>query len=112
MRREEWLVGVLVGSAVALGLVAVFLMVRQPGDRPPGPEHPRRRAPEEIQVWVGELQPGVVGVLCPVWGDPAPDRLYEGNLNRDLGLEGERALGVLPASGLQHLQGTPDPVDR
>ena len=94
MRRDEWLVGLLVGSAVALGLIAVFLMLRPfSNDRAPGPEQPRRRPPDEIQVWVGELTEGVVGVLGPVWGDPEPDRSYEGSLNHDLGLKGDAALG-------------------
>ena len=93
-RRDEWLIGVLVGSAVALGLVAIFLMVRPVVDPDePGVDHPRRHAPEKVQVWVGTLQPGVVGILAPVWGDPTPDRSYEGRLNETLGLTGPKALG-------------------
>ena len=94
MRREEWLIGLLVGSAAALGLIAIFLMLRSDGGGgAPGPEQPRRRPPDQVQVWVGELDEGVVGVLGPVWGDPSPDRAYEGTLNHDLGLEGDAALG-------------------
>lgn len=94
MRRTEWLIALLVGSATALGLVTVLLVLRPfDSDREPGPEHPRRHAPAQVQIWIGDLQDGVTGVLAPVWGDPDPDRAYEGSLNEDLGLKGDHALG-------------------
>jgi hypothetical protein len=59
-----------------------------------GPGHtiPRHVPHNEVVVWTGEVAPGLKGVLGPVWGDPKPDRFHDASLNKDLGLEGERAL--------------------
>lgn len=94
MQRAEWIVAVLVTGASVLGLAAIVLVVRPfDSSEEPGPDHPRRRAPNQVEVWVGEIDDGVLAVLSPVWGDPKPDRSYDGSMNRDLGLEGDAALG-------------------
>lgn len=49
-----------------------------------GPERARRTLASEVVVWVGDLAPGLRGVLSPVWGEPGPDREHDRTLNAGL----------------------------
>jgi hypothetical protein len=87
MRERDWTPAVLVTSALCF-FVATVAGATSPllrlGDSEPGPERARRLPPPEVSAWVGDLAPGLKGVLVPVWGDPEPDRLHDEELNHQL----------------------------
>lgn len=96
MRRADWTPLVLVTASISVTVVAAVLLttpwLRGAWDREPGPGHARRRLAETMQVWVGDVAPGVVGVLGPVWGQEGPDREHDRRLNEQLGLAQGRDL--------------------
>ncbi len=95
MQRDDWTPAVLATALISL-LTAALVWVFFPagfGDEEPGATRPRRRPPDEVVVWTGEIQPGLKGVLGPIWGDPGPDLEHDRELNEELGLE-ELAAGA------------------
>ena len=54
--------------------------------------HPASALATDVDLWVGDLAPGVRGVLASEWNDPAVDAAYDDEMNRDLGLTGGRGL--------------------
>ena len=93
---QDWTPAVLMTAGFALAMAAVVWIwgpsIRQ--GEGPGPEQPRRHAPDDVGVWVGDLPHGLVGVLTPVLRDPMPDQMHEQRLNERLGLQGDGALGL------------------
>jgi hypothetical protein len=79
-------------STVCFGTVAIvwgldrlrYPPLRQEGE--PGPQRGERGAPADVDLWVGEVVPGVKGVLTSVFGDVQPDRAHDEELRRGLGL--------------------------
>lgn len=96
MRRADWTPLVLITASISVTVVAAVLLttpwLRAPWDSEPGPVQERRFLAEQVQVWVGDLAPGVVGLLGPVWGQIEPDRAHDTRLNQQLGLEGDGEL--------------------
>ena len=64
------------------------------GERgPPRVRHrPAAALAADVDLWVGDLAPGVRGVLASEWNDPAVDAAYDEEMNRDLGLSDGRGL--------------------
>ena len=87
---------VLVTASISVTVVAAVLLttpwLRAPWRTGPGPSQARRFLADEMPVWVGELEPGVLGVLGPVWGQDEPDLEHDRRLNEQLGLEAEQGL--------------------
>jgi hypothetical protein len=92
-RARDWTPLVLLSSALCLGVVLYVLVSRPELIRGVmdgvGPAHARRHAPPSVDVWVGEVAPGLKGVLSAVWNDPEPDLLHDREINEGLDLEGE-----------------------
>jgi len=90
MRRADWTPLVLVTASISVTVVAAVLLttpwLRGPWSGGPGPGHARRHLAETMQVWTGDLAPGVVGLLGPVWGQDGPDREHDRRLNEQLAL--------------------------
>ncbi|MDJ0974435.1 MAG: hypothetical protein QNJ98_08260 [Planctomycetota bacterium] len=97
MTRDEWSQALFVTATIALvtaGLVWVLGPGRRgAGDDEPGAMKPRRSAPAEVTLWVGEIEPGLKGVLTTVYGDPKPDAEHDAQLNEGLGREAADLLG-------------------
>jgi hypothetical protein len=65
-------------------LASSWLRAQREGGSPP---HRRPdAAARDVDVWVGELAPGVEAVLSSEWNDPEADARYDEALNRDLGV--------------------------
>lgn len=96
MRRPDWTPAVLVTATVSVTVVLVVLVtspwIGLTFRTEPGPGQARRRLASKVDVWVGDLAPGVVGVLSPVWGEPEPDREHDARLNEELALMAPRKL--------------------
>jgi hypothetical protein len=95
MEREDWTPAVLITASLSLlvtGLVWIWAPWNPGGSGTGNHTIPRHGLPPEVVVWTGEVAPGLKAVVGPVWGDDRPDRLYDSDLNRDLGLTGDRAL--------------------
>lgn len=97
MTRDEWSQALFVTATIAL-VTAGLVWLLGPGRRgsdwsEPGAMKPRRSAPKEVTLWVGEFEPGLKGVLTTVYGDPKPDAEHDAQLNEGLGLSGEHPLG-------------------
>jgi hypothetical protein len=80
----------------AAALLFVILLLAQPHlrswfERPLPPRAPPERAPE-VDLWVGDLAPGVKGVLSAVWNDPRTDERNDELWNERLGLSEPRRL--------------------
>lgn len=70
-------------TVVAAVLVSSPLFGLRPGHgRSPGVA--RRALAPQVVVWVGDLAPGLRGVLTPVWGEPGPDEAHDETLNQEL----------------------------
>ena len=88
----DWTPLVLLVSSVTLTAVAtVWVLERVEASRAaqeaiPGPEQGEHGAPAEVDLWVGEVGPGVKVVLTSVWGDALPDRAHDDELRQGLGL--------------------------
>ncbi len=86
----------LVTASISVTVVAVVLLttswLRAPWGSRPGAPHARRHLAREMQVWVGDVAPGVVGLLGPVWGEKGPDLAHDARLNEQLGLSEGRSL--------------------
>lgn len=97
MTRDEWSQALFVTATIALvtaGLVWLLGPDRRGGGwGEPGAMKPRRNAPREVTLWVGELESGLKGVLTTVYGDPVPDAEHDAELNEGLGLEAGQPLG-------------------
>ncbi len=57
-----------------------------------GPGIARHTLAPEVVVWVGDLAPGLKGVLSPVWGERAADLDHDRTLNEGLGLSSTASL--------------------
>jgi hypothetical protein len=94
MRRNDWTPAVL-ATTVAVAVVAAAILgaiwLRDRGESA-GPERSRRLPPPRVDAWVGDLAPGLKGVLGPVWGDPGPDLDHDRELNAGLDLPEGRGL--------------------
>lgn len=96
--RADWTPLVLLASVVTLVAVATTWVLERLDDRrtaveaQPGPERSERAAPAEVDLWVGEVRPGVKGVLTGVWGDALPDRAHDDELRAALRLAPGSAL--------------------
>ncbi len=89
--KSDWSQALIILSTIGLAVAAlvVFIVPRlRPGDKP-GPTQPRRNAPPQVTLWVGELGPGLKGALTNVFGDTQPDERHDAELNRRLGLDPE-----------------------
>lgn len=95
MRRDEWIQSLLIMATVALVVVGAVWLLMPPRDTSwdePGDMLPRRNAPKQVTLWVGEVEPGLKGVLTAVFGDPEPDSAHDRKLNEALGrVEGAAA---------------------
>lgn len=97
MSRDEWSQALFVTATIALvtaGLIWLLGPSRRGAewDEPTDPK-PRRTAPADVTLWVGEVQPGLKGALTSVYGDPGPDARHDERLNAGLGLTESAALG-------------------
>ena len=96
MRRADWTPLVLVTASISVTVVAAVLLttpgLRAPWGSEPGPALARRHLAGELQVWIGDVAPGVLGLLGPIWGEEKPDRAHDARLNEQLGLIGEEGL--------------------
>ncbi len=97
MTRDEWSQALFVTATVAL-VTAGAVWLLGPGRRgadwdEPGDMKPRRSAPRQVTLWVGDVEPGLKGVLTSVYGDPKPDAEHDARLNEGLGLEADATLG-------------------
>jgi hypothetical protein len=96
--RGDWTALVLLASAVTLAAVTATWVIERIDERhaaveaEPGPERGERGAPSEVDLWVGEVRPGVKGVLTGVWGDALPDRAHDDELRASLQLAPGSAL--------------------
>lgn len=89
MTRDEWSQALFVTATIAL-VTAGLVWLLGPGRRgsewdEPGSMKPRRVAPPEVTLWVGEIEDGLKGVLTSVYGDAEPDAAHDAQLNEDLG---------------------------
>jgi hypothetical protein len=89
---------VILATTVCLTAVATVWTIerldppRSAADSEPGPTRAERGAPSEVDLWVGELKPGVKGVLTSVWGDALPDQAHDEELRSSLRLPGSSRL--------------------
>ncbi len=90
MRRPDWTPIVLITASLSVTVVvAVFLTSPYLSSlfrTQPGPTVPRHALAPKIDVWVGEIEPGLVAVLGPVWGEAGPDAAHDARLNEELAL--------------------------
>jgi hypothetical protein len=95
---RDWTPVVLLVSTLSLATVAVVWAIDRMRHPPiaeegePGPERGERGAPADVHLWVGEVAPGVKGVLTSVFGDPQPDRAHDEELRTGLGLAADSPL--------------------
>jgi len=89
------------GPAIALGLCAAIvvftaLLAATSWGRSRGvpPSSPERLAgvSREVDLWVGELAPGVKAILASEWNQPDWDSRHDATLNDGLGLVGRHRL--------------------
>jgi hypothetical protein len=84
-----------VGLAAGALLLAALLLV-QPRLRAlferPLPARPLAERPPQVDLWVGDLAPGVKGVLGGVWNEPETDERNDAWWNERLGLSGATRL--------------------
>jgi hypothetical protein len=78
-------VGLAAGALLLLALVVAQPLLRSLLDRPL-PARPPPERPPEVDLWVGDLAPGVKGVLSEVWNDPSQDAKNDAAWNDRLGL--------------------------
>ena len=96
--RTDWTTLVLLVTTVTLVAVTTTWVLERieqrqvAAEEAPGPERSERAAPTEVDLWVGEVRPGVKGVLTGVWGDALPDRAHDDELRASLGLGAGSAL--------------------
>jgi hypothetical protein len=89
---RDWTPIVLLVSTICLGTVAIVWAIERLKHPPPyqesepGPERGERGAPADVDLWVGEVVPGVKGVLTSVFGDAQPDRAHDEELREGLRL--------------------------
>lgn len=97
MSREEWSQALFVTATIALvtaGLVWLLGPERRGAEwDEPLDAKPRRSAPADVTLWVGEVEPGLKGALTAVYGDPEPDARHDQRINEGLGLAEDAALG-------------------
>jgi hypothetical protein len=105
-RRVALLVG-LGAAALLFGLLLVAQpLLRTFLDRPLPSGRPTERE-AEVDLWVGEVAPGVKGILGAVYDDPEADARNDREWNAGLGLPGDQGLAYYRL----HLANTsPDPV--
>src|SRR5262245_46665404 len=83
------------GASTAILMFAILTLAstwwrsqRESGPTPLPPSAP----PAEVTVWVGDLAPGVLGVLSTESDDPAVDARYDASVNEALGLAAKEGL--------------------
>ena len=90
--------GAAVGLAVATAVLVFALLTlatswfRAQRADPRGSSHPVAAFAPEVDLWVGDLAPGVRGVLASEWNDAHADADYDARMNAGLGLSAGRAL--------------------
>ncbi len=94
MAARDWTPSVIITAMASLATVLVVWVAAPDGASFDArrPNRPRRHAPTEVAVWVGDIAPDVRAVLAPVWGDPGADRDHDAALNKRLGLGGDQSL--------------------
>lgn len=84
-----WGTAVALGASTALLLFAVLTVLtagpRGGGDLPRAPASPRPRVAAEVDLWVGEVAPGVKAVLSAEWNQPDWDLRSDEQVNAALG---------------------------
>jgi hypothetical protein len=92
--RAGWGAAVALGASTAVLLFALLVAgTTWWNDRSaPPPAEPVATAAADVDLWVGDLSPGVKAVVASFSHDAAADRLQDARWNRGLGLDGADAL--------------------